>query len=231
MHILLVGHGNMAAAVKSACIARNINCIHDPTGKVEYDFPLHPIIAIHFGSGRQLLELVDLCEKIGIPLIQGSTKLTEPVPSNRNVAIINALNLSIPMIRFTASFPTFAKAIAVGMKKRIVESHQRKKPDKSGTARAVAKTLDIPESDIKSVRDPDIQLALGVPEEHLDGHAFHDFIFTGQGVEIRVSTKILGRKTYAEGALTLAQALADLPEPMESGIYELRDILHLLPTT
>jgi dihydrodipicolinate reductase len=187
-------------------------------------------VAIHFGSGRQLPELIDLCERIRVPIIQGSTKLTVSIPSDRRVVIIKAPNLSLPMIRFVSAFPAFAAAINIGMSVRIVESHQSKKADTSGTARAVAKTLGVAESTIKSVRDPDIQLSLGVPEEHLDGHAYHDFIFTGQGVEIKISTKIRGRATYAEGALTLAQALADQQEPLKNGIYELKDILYLLPT-
>ena len=229
MHILLVGRGNMARAVETACASHGVQLTNFGMD-FDYSNPSYgKPIAIHLGSGRQLLSLIELCESLRIPIIQGSTKLTELLPSNRDVTIVNAPNLSLPMIRFVAAFPAFAQAIKVGMEARIVESHQSRKADTSGTARAVAKVLDIPELAIKSVRDPDIQLTLGVPEEHLGGHAYHDFVFTGQGVEIRVSTKIRGRVTYAEGALTLAQALADQREPLKNGIYELKDILHLLP--
>ena len=220
----------MTKSVETACASRGIQ-ITKFGMDFDYSNPNYgKPIAIHLGSGRQLLPLIDLCEALQMPVIQGSTKLTEPLPSNRNVVIINAPNLSLPMIRFLASFPAFAQAIKAGMVARVVESHQVKKADTSGTARAIAKVLDIPESSIKSVRDPDIQLTLGVPEEHLGGHAYHDFVFTGQGVEIKVSTKIRGRATYAEGALTLARALTDQQEPLKNGIYELKDILHLLPT-
>ncbi|MEN9524044.1 MAG: hypothetical protein RL536_113 [Candidatus Parcubacteria bacterium] len=231
MHILLVGQGNMAKAVETACASRGIQLTRFG---MDFDYSNSSYgksIAIHLGSGRQLLPLIELCEARHMPIIQGSTKLSEPLPDDRSVAIINAPNLSLPMIRFVAAFPVFAHAIKTGMEARIVESHQNKKADTSGTARAVAKVLGIPESSIKSVRDPDIQLTLGVPEEYLGGHAYHDFVFTGQGVEIKVSTKIRGRVTYAEGAITLAQALADQQEPLKDGIYELKDILHLLPTT
>lgn len=230
MHILLVGQGNMAKAVETACVSRGIQLTRFGMDFDYSDPGYGKPIAIHLGSGRQLLPLIELCEARQIPIIQGSTKLREPLPSDRNVAIINAPNLSLPMIRFVGSFPAFAQAIKAGMEARIVESHQAKKADTSGTARAVAKILGIPESSIKSVRDPDIQLTLGVPQEHLGGHAYHDFVFTGQGVEIKVSTKIRGRATYAEGALTLAQALANQQEPLKNGAYELKDILHLLPT-
>jgi len=231
MHILLVGQGNMAKTVETVCATRRIKFTRFGED-FDYSNPAYgKPVAVHFGSGRQLLPLIELCTERHMPIIQGSTKLTGPLPSDRAVAIISAPNLSLPMIRFVGAFPAFAQAIKAGMEARIVESHQSKKVDTSGTARAVAKFLGISESSIKSVRDPDIQLTLNVPEEHLSGHAYHDFIFTGQGVEIRVSTKIRGRATYAEGALTLAQALADQQEPLKNGIYELKDILHLLPTT
>jgi dihydrodipicolinate reductase len=228
MAILLVGQGNMAIAVKTACESRNINCMH-AVEDVDYDYPIPNVVAIHFGSGRQLPELIDLCERMRIPIIQGSTKLSVPIPTDRDVTIINAPNLSLPMIRFVTAFPQLAQAIMPGMQVRIVESHQSKKADTSGTARAVANALGISEAEISSIRDPGIQLARGIPEDHLGGHAFHDFIFTGEGVKIRVSTEIVGRKTYAEGALTLAQALVDLKTPLGAGVHELKDILHLLP--
>lgn len=228
MNILLVGKGKMANAIATTCAVRGINCIHAKE-KVDYDMPLHPVVAVHFGSGSQLLELIDLCERMQIPLIQGSTKLKVPIPIDRNVVIINAPNLSLPMIRFLGAFQAFAEAIKPGMEARIVESHQSTKVDKSGTARALAGALGIAESEIKSVRDPAIQLALGVPEGHLGGHAYHYFLFNGQEIEIGISTKIHGRATYAEGALALAQVLANEEEPWENGIYELKDILHMIP--
>ena len=233
MHILLVGQGNMAKAVEATCISRDIKVTRFGMD-FDYSNPHYgKPVAIHFGSGKQLFSLIKLCETQRMPIIQGSTKLEmsfPSIPSDRNVAIINAPNLSLPMIRFVASFPAFVEVIKAGMGLRIVESHQKQKADTSGTARAVAKVLGISESAIKSIRDPDVQIAFGVPEKHLGGHAYHDFIFTGQGVEIRVSTKIRGRTTYAEGALTLAQALSELQEPLKNGVHELKDILHLLPT-
>lgn len=229
MHILLVGEGNMAKAVEIACASRGTQITKFGRG-FDYSNPNYSkFIAIHLGTGRQLLPLIELCEAKQMPIIQGSTNLIEPIPNDRNVVVINAPNLSLPMIRFVEAMPEFAHAIKVGMKTRIVESHQSGKVDTSGTARAIAKSLSIPELEIKSIRDSDIQLTLGVPEVHLDGHAYHDFIFTGQGVEIKISTRIWGRATYAEGALTLAQVLADLREPLKNGIYELKDILPLLP--
>lgn len=229
MQIVLVGSGKMAMEVGVLCRAREILCIHGMEFVKEHaqSRRIHPLIAMHFGSGRELEELVQFCETLKVPLIQGSTKVE--VPIGRDVIIINAPNLSLPMMRFLSAFPDFANSISPGMTPSIVESHQSTKADTSGTARAIVKVLGTTNSAITSIRDTGTQLALGVPEEHLDGHAYHDFIFTGQGVEIKVSTKIRGRQTYAEGAVALAQALADQPKALQNGLYELKDVLPLLP--
>ena len=202
-------------------------------------YPVNPAsftdtVAIHFGSGRLLADLLDFCGPLKIPIIQGSTKLTCELPASKEatVPIIKAPNVSLPMIRFMGAFPMFAAAIKTGMKVGIVESHQSGKADTSGTARAIAGMLGIPETEIQSVRTPFVQLLKGVPQEHLDGHAYHDFLFMGQGVELRVSTRIHGRGTYAEGALTLAHALVNdafLKSRLPAGVYELKDIMHFLP--
>ncbi len=234
-NILLVGQGNMAKAIHAAFSPKSYGYLLWVRQEFGQHCPLDMrlkdnTVAIHVGSGRLLPTLIDVCEEMNMPLIQGSTKLTNPVPAGRNVTIINAPNFSLPMVRLLTTLPLFAEGIRPGMDVRIVESHQHKKPDTSGTARAIAGAVNVPEAEITKVRDVGAQLALGVPPEHLGGHAYHNFIFTGQGVEIKVSTRIHGRETYAEGAITLAEALLNQKEPMKTGIYQLKDILHLLPT-
>ncbi len=234
MKILLVGQGNMATAVAKLCKQKNIDCHWNKELLIFFPKDYYPpqliedkMVAIHFGSGRLLPQLIELCESNQIPIIQGSTKLTHPVPENPKTAIINAPNLSLPVIRFMMAFPDFAAAIKPGMEFGIVESHQEKKADTSGTARMIAKLMGIAETAICSIRKPFEQLSFGVPQEHLNGHAYHNFIFKGQGVEIGSYLRIHSRDTYADGALTLAQPLVE--NPLMPGIHQLKDIMHLLP--
>ncbi len=230
MHILLAGNGNMATAIAAACKKRDILVSNfDPKFVKSDPHPIKPV-AIHVGSGRQLIPLIDLCEKHEIPIIQATTSMKNPMPRGRKVVIIAAPNLSLSMIRFTAAFPAFAEAIRAGMEIRVVESHQKKKADKSATARTIVGALGLREAVIEAIRNESVQLALGVPHEHLGGHAYHDFIFTGNGVEIRVSTRITGRNGYAEGALLLAGGLAGQETTMKNGVYELKDVMSLFPT-
>lgn len=66
----------------------------------------------------------------------------------------------------------------------VRESHQSKKADTSGTAKAIVSSLSILNGkkmdvdDIKMIRDVDEQIVFGVPKDALDGHAFHTYTFT-----------------------------------------------------
>ena len=108
---------------------------------------------------------------------------------------------------------------------RVQESHQSTKADTSGTAKALSATLatltGAPFSDeqIEQVRDRPAQLAGGgpshagvspVPEQALDGHAFHTYsLVSGDGtVEFQFRHNVQGRTVYAEGSVDAAVFLA-----------------------
>lgn len=224
MRILLAGNGKMASEVAKLCLEKGIVCSRFGTDAIPSRTP--HTVAIHFGSGRELATLIKLCEERHHPLIQGSTKVEVPV--GHKMIIVNAPNLAIPMIALMRAFPAFAKDLTQlgGMDLCIAESHQSKKTDVSGTARAVAKEMGMSESGITPIRNPAIQMALGVPEENLGGHAYHYFAFTGHGVKISVNTEILGRRAYAEGALLLAKAL--LQKHLALGTHDLSKVVQQL---
>lgn len=232
-YIVVCGQGNMARALQEECRRQDLGSDRfTPQWLREVpEVEKADKVAVHFGSGRHLGDLLTYCERTNTPLIQGSTNVE--VPKESKVVLINAPNLSLPMVRFLAAFPEFAKALRPGMEIRVVESHQGRNADTSGTARAMTKALDLDATSIKMIRDRDVQRTYGVPEEHLDGHAYHSFMFVGQGVTIEVTTKIHGRQTYAEGAVLLARALLENaqmePEvgihrlPLMPGVHELAD--------
>lgn len=228
MHILLAGRGNMAQAVRAACKLQGIKVTRFGEDFDHTNKSYGNTVAIHFGSGKELPGLIQVCEMLSVPIIQGSTGISD-LPTKRNVTIVNAPNLSLPMLRFMASFPAFAKSIGENTNIRIVESHQERKRGVSGTAIELAKSLGISQSCIKSVRDPDVQRALGIPKEHLEAHAHHRVTFTGAGIEFTVSTKVNGRETYADGAIAIAREITALDEPLKSGVYDLLQLPYLIP--
>ncbi len=145
-----------------------------------------------------------------IPFVYGGTvgdraKLAELVRES-DVSAFAAPNFSRPLNIFPGtSLEYLAGRFPDGLKgcsARIRESHQRTKTDASGTARAwkpVLEKLGIKVDDIESIRDPEAQIRLGVPEEFLPGHAYHRVDITSDDGTVRFGffTQVDGRATYA----------------------------------
>jgi 4-hydroxy-tetrahydrodipicolinate reductase len=247
LRLLIVGQGNMAKELEKVCLEKqkdadaeidigflNYNSIENtPLQELhEQLIPSLNWVVVHFGSGRQLNDAIELCKLLDCPMIQGSTRGVD-LPENPEITIINAPNLSIPIIRLMSCIEKFNQAMSPGMKITIAESHQASKPDTSGTARVLADTCEIEHEQIQKIRDPKIQTnELGVPEENLGGHAYHFVSYEGYGTQVMVSTKIHGRRSYALGTICVAAALVDLQsEPnrfFRPGIYQLADHPSLL---
>ena len=121
----------------------------------------------------------------------------------------------------------------------VTESHQSSKVDTSGTAKAIVESFnalgcgfDI--ADAKLVRDVPTQLApvpqgMGVPEEHLLGHAFHTYkLVSADGtVAFEFQHNVCGRSIYAEGTVDAALFLRDRAEAGagEKTVYDMIDVL------
>jgi 4-hydroxy-tetrahydrodipicolinate reductase len=121
----------------------------------------------------------------------------------------------------------------------VTESHQSSKVDTSGTAKAIVESFnalgcgfDI--ADATLVRDVPTQLApvpqgMGVPEEHLLGHAFHTYkLVSADGtVAFEFQHNVCGRSIYAEGTVDAALFLRDRAEAGagEKTVYDMIDVL------
>ncbi|MCX6722062.1 MAG: hypothetical protein NTY04_02645 [Candidatus Staskawiczbacteria bacterium] len=157
----------------------------------------------------------------GIPFVMGTTGgdrklLVETVVKSDTYAVI-ATNFSAPVVIFmemlrmaSENFPGGLKGFRLFRK----ESHQgpdptrpdfKPKKDPSGTFVAsqpfFEELIDAPVTtdQIVMVRDRRVQeFELGVPPEHLDGHAFHEYILRSEDgtVELGFRHDVLGRNTY-----------------------------------
>ncbi|CAN0295295.1 unnamed protein product [Ectocarpus sp. 6 AP-2014] len=119
-------------------------------------------------------------------------------------------------------------------KLEITESHQSAKVDTSGTAKALAADfakLTAEDYDVKSinkVRDTEGQLAFGVPEEHLAGHAFHTYSLKSNDgtVEFQFRHNVCGRLMYAEGTADAVEFLAGKAgSGADKRVYNMLDVL------
>ena len=180
-----------------------------------------------------------------IPFVMGTTggdtvAIRKQVEESGLVAVV-APNMAIPIILIQAAAcwlaETFSGALT-GYHVAIRESHQSTKVDTSGTAKALVldlSKLGLPAcvESIEKVRDPAFQKALGVPDEHLAGHAYHTYSVCSpdRSVELALSHNVKGRHVYAEGTLW---ALRFLRERLKAGdrgrCYDMQDVLRAMNT-
>lgn len=227
--IMLAGKGNLAQVFVDACQTQNRPFFHfsPDTGDISEE-EARRMVAVHVGSGRELLAMLDWCETNGVPLIQASTGMD--LPADRNILIVDAPNLSIPIVKTMSRIvPVLQDALgSLGGNVSIMETHQASKTSLPGTAKTMAEKLGLAEEDIISIREPVIQLQIGVPPESLSGHGYHFITFQVQGVTITLTTKVNGRQTYAEGGLVIADALVRQGHVLENTTYHVTEVMALL---
>jgi dihydrodipicolinate reductase len=179
-------------------------------------------IVLHVGSGRQLQETIDFCQKHRLPLVQASSGLKPKLPSSLKFLFIDAPNLSLPIVRLLALLESFPRAFKE-FNVQGTESHQSTKTTVPATAVRLNELLGGKPGTVKSIRNPKIQKTkFKVPKKHLSGHAIHQFSIKGQGAEITLGTRVLGRETYLYGLMAVAKyVIAHKPKPGQTSISEL----------
>ena len=134
------------------------------------------------------------------------------------------------MMEFAAqNFP----GVFNGYEMTLVESHQSGKADTSGTAKAMIKYfnqmgIEFTEKDIQLVRNKEAQLRMGIPEEALEGHAWHTYTLTSPDKTTSFSFvhNVNGRKIYVAGTIDALLALAQKIQRNDAPkVYSMIDIL------
>lgn len=176
-----------------------------------------------------------------LPFVMGTTggdreKLIEDV-QRANIYAVIAPNMGKQIVAFQTMMESMAEQFPgcfQGYSLRVVESHQRTKADTSGTAKAVVQSfqkmgLDFQETDIEKVRQRENQMFdMGVPEEYIDGHAFHTYTLTSDDGSVTLEFKhnVCGRKVYAEGTVDAAIFLYQQKQHgANQRVYNMIDVL------
>ncbi|CAM9310635.1 unnamed protein product [Phaeothamnion confervicola] len=179
----------------------------------------------------------------GLNFVMGTTggdreKLMATTVESGVYAVI-APNMGKQIVALQATIELMAKQFPgafSGYMLEVTESHQSAKADVSGTGKALAADLavlagsDFPPERIKMLRQRDEQLAFGVPEDALRGHAFHTYsLKSGDGsVEFQFRHNVCGRRTYAEGTADAVAFLAGrAAAKAEQRVYNMVDVLRL----
>lgn len=197
MHLIIVGRGELANAIVKTAIKE----------KISYSFwenrkNTRKAIVLYCGSERLFKEVSLFCKATQTPLVLLSTDVSyskrTPFP------FFFTPNTSSEVLSFIKQVSDFARETEYTAVS-IIESHQATKKDISGTAKQIARILGEPDTIITSIRDPQGQLELGIPKKHLTGHAYHRINFKHSGVITNFTILVLGRETYAKGAIKIAR--------------------------
>lgn len=179
-------------------------------------------VIIHVGSGRQLADLKDYCQKNKTPLIQASTGIKDET-KNYSFTFIEAPNLSLLMLKFMYILRKNAELFK-DYDITISESHQSSKKSVAGTAFEIAELLGVSTSSIESIREPEFQRKhLNIPEDFLSLHAYHHIKIKEQGSRIDFKTLIQGHDAYVKGLSKIIQCLGDL----ENRYYHILDLIEM----
>lgn len=202
----------------------------------------HPdLIIVDFTVPNAVNDNAELYCKTGVPFVMGTTGgdrdlLYKTVEEAKLYAVISP-QMGKQVVAFLAAMDIMSKQFPgafSGYTLEVLESHQSTKLDTSGTAKAVIScfqklgvSFDLDE--VQLIRDPKQQIELvGVPEEHLNGHAFHMYHLTSPDgtVSFEFQHNVCGRSIYAEGAIDAALFLAKkIQGKADKKIYDMIDVL------
>jgi len=218
--ILVVGRGKLAEELLQGLSSPSISCVLRWSERSSQTESRH--IVVHAGSGRELGEVMDFCAATGSVLLDLSTG--EPQrPTTTEFPVVICPNVNMQMLYFMALVKRAAKYFA-GQNIAICESHQASKTSKPGTAIYLAKALGVPETEIRSERDPQVQEGvLGIPSAALDRHAYHEILIRSPEVEIRLETRVLGKTAYATGLAKVIDRVAK--SRLVPGYYDIVDLV------
>lgn len=204
-----------------------------------------PDIIVDFTLPRSVNTNAELYCECKIPFVMGTTggdrELLKKTVEESSISAVIAPNMAKQIVAFQAmmeyaaeNFPGLFKEYNL----QIVESHQSSKADTSGTAKAMVEKPDgkpgcfnllgIPFkiNQIEMIREPEKQLAMGVPEKHLKGHGWHTYtLISPEGtVLFRFTHNVNGRDVYAQGTLDAIRFLNE--HKTEKGkVFSMIDVL------
>lgn len=204
MKIIIVGSGKLATALLTS------NREFQPHELVRWETSIQnqreKAVLIHAGSGRQFEECVSYCSRTKSVLIQLSTGLdsAKKVYDFPHISCPNASLLVVKALQMIQETGKYFENYKIS----IVESHQSTKKTEAGTAFAFARSLNVSEDKVISVRNPEIQRYLiGIPEDFLSQHAYHKITVSDGDNELTIETRAYGHKSYVNGIKKIVEAI------------------------
>jgi 4-hydroxy-tetrahydrodipicolinate reductase len=218
--VLVVGRGKLAnelmEGLNGDAISHTIRWDNRSTSVSD------PRIVVHAGSGRELPEVINYCTNTNTLLFELSTA-DSMIPDIVNFPVIICPNVNLQMIRFMAMVRQASRYFK-GQTIEITESHQATKKTKPGTAIYLANQLGVPESEIRSERNPERQQKIfDIPSEYLARHAYHKIAITSPDAEITLETRVLGKTAYATSLSEIIAMVSQMD--LRSGLHDIVDLI------
>ncbi|MCF8124722.1 MAG: dihydrodipicolinate reductase [Desulfotignum sp.] len=178
-----------------------------------------------------------------IPFVMGTTggdrKALEATVSRSRTPAVIAPNMAKQIVGFQAMMAFAADrfpGLFAGYRLEIKESHQQKKADTSGTAKAMVHYfnqlgVDFDSKEIQQIRDPRVQKnQWQIPEQYLSGHGWHTYTLTApdESAQFVFTHNVNGRNIYVAGTfdavLFLKKQIADTKRSRQ--VFTMIDVLN-----
>ncbi|XP_052172955.1 4-hydroxy-tetrahydrodipicolinate reductase 2, chloroplastic [Diospyros lotus] len=199
------------------------------------------LVVVDYTVPAAVNDNAELYCKVGVPFVMGTTggdraRLYKTVEDTKVYAVISP-QMGKQVVAFLAAMEIMAEQFPgafSGYSLQVMESHQASKLDTSGTAKNVISCfqklgVSFEMDQIQMIRDPRQQIEMvGVPEEHLSGHAFHMYHLTSpdKTVSFEFQHNVCGRSIYAEGTVDATIFLAQkVRSKADKRIYDMIDVL------
>ncbi|KAF2298691.1 hypothetical protein GH714_025122 [Hevea brasiliensis] len=240
LQILPVSFGAQAESGQIVQVCGKDIKIHGPSereGVLASIFDEHPnLIVVDYTVPAAVNDNADLYCKVGVPFVMGTTggdrdRLYKTVEDTKVYAVISP-QMGKQVVAFLAAMEIMAEQFPrafSGYSLQVSESHQAGKLDTSELPRLsflASRNWGCP---LTWIRDPKQQIEMvGVPEEHLSGHAFHMYHLTSpdQTVSFEFQHNVCGRSIYAEGTVDAIIFLAKkIQSRADKRIYNMIDVL------
>jgi 4-hydroxy-tetrahydrodipicolinate reductase len=179
-------------------------------------------IIIHAGSGKQLNDVITYCERTNSTLVELSTGSSIAI-AHTSFPVVLCPNTNILMLKFMSMLAKSGH-LFIGCRMTLIESHQAQKTSVPGTAASLAHSLGMHESEIRTVRDPELQKTeLQIPVEHLGRHAFHRIVIEDTACSLTLETRVYGSAPYAQGVSLIISAIRSTP--LENRLYTINEFV------
>lgn len=229
VRIALIGMGRMGRAIaqlapeREAVIVAEIDPANASSGVVTRSSLNGADVAIEFTQPAAAVDNIRACIAAGCPIVVGTTGWYDALPAlTREVnaatgAMLAAPNFSIGVAIFDRVVAEAARLFGGvgGVDAHLVETHHREKKDApSGTAGALARTVEVAMGrpiEITSVR---VGFVPGT----------HEVVFDSAFEQVRLVHEARDRRVFAEGALVAARWLVG-----RTGVYGMQDVLTTEP--